>query len=86
VAGEVALEQSGGVAAALALGDPFGDVVLGRRIVLAAVKDDGVEGAIELVVAAAAEPLPCRLATGGGDGRHAGEAGEGGFGADASPM
>ena len=86
MAGEIALEQPSGVAAALAFGDPLRDVVLGRRVMLAAVKDDGVEGAIELVVAAAAEPLPCRLATGGGDGRHAGEAGEGGFGADASPM
>jgi hypothetical protein len=81
VAGEVALEQSGGVAAGLALGDPSSDVVLGGGVVLAAVQDDRVESAVELAVAAAAEPVPGRLAAGGGDRRDAGEAGEGGLGA-----
>jgi hypothetical protein len=47
VAGEVALEEACCVAACLAFGDSFGDVVLGRRVVLAAVEDDGVQGAVE---------------------------------------
>jgi hypothetical protein len=62
VAGEVALEQTGGLAPALPLGDPPGDVRLGCRIVLAAVQDDGVQGAVELAVAAAAESVPRCLA------------------------
>ena len=67
MAGEVALEEAGGVAAGFAFGDAAGDVVLGGGVVLAAVEDDGVEGAVELAVAAAAEPVPGRLAAGGGD-------------------
>jgi len=51
---QVALEQSGGVTAALAFGDASRDVVLGRCVVLAVVQDDGVDGAVELSVAAAA--------------------------------
>ncbi len=39
-----------------------------------------------LAIAAAAETVPLRLAAGGGDGCDAGEAGEGGFGADATAM
>jgi hypothetical protein len=58
VAGEVALEQPYGVASAFAFGDAAGDVVLRRGVVLASVEDDGVQGAVELAVAAAAEPLP----------------------------
>jgi hypothetical protein len=50
---------------------------------LAAVEDDGVECAVELAVAAAAESVSDRLAARGGQGRDAGEAGEGGLGADA---
>ena len=38
VAGEIALEEPGGIAAALPLGDPSCDVVLGRRVVLASVE------------------------------------------------
>ena len=60
VAGEVALEQTDGVACALAFADAAGDVVAGRGVVLAAVEDDGVEGAVELAVAAAAEAVACR--------------------------
>ena len=84
MAGEVALEEAGGVAVAFAFGDAAGDVVLGGGVVVAAVEDDGVEGAVELAVAAAAESVSGRLAAGGGDRRDAGESGEGGFGADAS--
>ena len=62
VAGEVALEEADGVAGALALGDATSDVVAGGGVVEAAVEDHGVEGAVELAVAAAAEPMPRRLA------------------------
>ncbi len=51
-----------GVAAGLAFGDAAGDVVAGGRVVLAAVEDDGVEGAVELAVAAAAEAVAGRVA------------------------
>ena len=44
------------------LRDAAGDVVARHRVVLAAVEDDGVEGAVELAVAAAAEPVSDRLA------------------------
>jgi hypothetical protein len=81
VVGGVALEQAGGVAAAVAVGDPAGDVVARRGVVLAAVRDVRVWGAVGLAVAAAAEPVPRRLSAGGGDWCDAGEAGEGGFGA-----
>ena len=67
---------------ALAFGEAAGDVVAGCGVVLAAVQDDRVQGAVELAVAAAAEAVPVRLAAGGGDGCDAGEAGEGGFGAE----
>ena len=62
MAGEVALEDPGCVACAFAFGDAAGDVVAGGGVVLAAVEDDGVEGAVELAVAAAAEAVPDRLA------------------------
>jgi hypothetical protein len=62
VACEVALEDAGRVAGRLAFGDAAGDVVAGRGVVLAAVQDHGVEGAVELTVAAAAESMPDRLA------------------------
>ena len=84
MAGEVALEQLGGVASAFAFGDAAGDVVLRCGVVLASVEDDGVERAVELPVAAAAEPMPSGLSARGGDRRDAGESCEGGFGADAS--
>ena len=58
MAGEVALEEAGGVAACLAFGDPLRDVVDGGGVVLAAVEDDRVEGAVELSVTAAAESVP----------------------------
>jgi hypothetical protein len=83
VASEVALEDAGGVACAFALCNAASDVVACRRVVLAAVEDDGVQGAVELAVAAAAEAVADRLAARGGQWCDAGEAGEGGFGADA---
>jgi len=86
VAGEVALEQSCGFAAALAVGDATGDVGLRGRVVLAAVEHDRVERTVELAITAAAESVSVRLSAGGGDRCDAGEAGEGGFGADASSM
>ena len=69
--------------AAFAFGDAAGDVVAGGGVVLAAVEDDGVEGAVELAVAAAAEPVACGEAAGGGEWCDAGESCEGGFGVDA---
>ena len=82
MAGEVALEEAGGFAAGFAFCDASGDVVAGRWVVLAAVEGDGVEGAVELAVAAAAETVASGLAAGGGDRRNAGEAGEAGFRAE----
>ena len=79
---EVALEQPDGLTAALAFGDSACDVGLRRRVVLASVQDDGVQCAVELAVAAAAEAVTGRLAAGGGDRCDAGESCEGGFGAD----
>jgi len=61
VAGEVALEQAHGITGRFAFGDASRDVVLRRRVVLAAVEDDGVQGTVELAVAAAAEALTDRL-------------------------
>jgi hypothetical protein len=57
VACEVALEQPCRFAAAFSFGDAACDVVPGGRVVLAAVEDDGVEGAVELAVAAAAQTV-----------------------------
>jgi hypothetical protein len=84
VSAEVALEQAGGVAAGFAFGDLACDVGLGGWVVLAAVQDDGVEGAVELAVATAAESVADGLAAVGWEWGDAGEAGEGGFGADAA--
>ena len=53
---------------------------------MAAVQDDGVQRTVELAVAAAAEPVPDRLTTGGGKRCDAGEASERGFGAEAIAM
>ncbi len=53
MAGEVALEQPGGVAAALAFGDPSRDVVPGRGVVLAAVQNDRVQCRLSCPVAGA---------------------------------
>jgi hypothetical protein len=61
--GEVALEQPGGLASALALGEASGDVVAGSRVVLAAVPARSC-AAVELAVAAAAEPMSCRMGMG----------------------
>jgi hypothetical protein len=83
VAGEVALQRAGCVAGWFAFAEAAGDVVAGCWVVLAAVGDDGVEGAVELAVAAAAEPVSLCVAAGGGDGCDAGEAGEAGFGSGA---
>jgi hypothetical protein len=80
VAGEVALEEAGRVAAALALADSAGDVVAGAWVVLAPVEDDGVECPVELAVTSAAEPVACGEAARGGERRDPGESGEGGFG------
>jgi hypothetical protein len=77
VAGEVALEQSCGFAAALAFGDASFDVGLGRGVVLSSLQDDRVEGAVELTIAAATESVSDRLPARGGHGCDAGETREG---------
>jgi hypothetical protein len=79
---EVALEEADRVASGLAFADAAGDVVAGGGVVLAAVEDDGVEGAVELAVAAAAEAVAGGDAAGGWKWRDAGEPGEGGLGRD----
>jgi hypothetical protein len=61
VAGEVALEDARCFAGCFAFCDASRDVVAGRWVVLATVQDDGVQGAIELAVAAAAESMADRL-------------------------
>jgi hypothetical protein len=55
-------------------------------VVLAAVEHDRVQGAVELAIAAAAEPVPGGLAAGGGDRGDAGEACEAGFGAQSASV
>jgi hypothetical protein len=65
VAGEVALEDAGCFAGRLAFRDTACDVAASRDVVLATMKDDGVQGAVELSVAAAAEAVADRLAAGG---------------------
>ena len=62
MAGEVALEEPDGVSAGFAFGDAPFDVGAGRGVVETPVEDDGVECSVELSVAAAAEPVPGRLA------------------------
>jgi hypothetical protein len=84
VAGEVALEQAGGFAAALALGDASLDVGPRHGIVLTSVQHDRVHGAVQLAIAAAAESMPDGLTARGGDRRDAGKACECGFGANAA--
>ena len=79
VAGEVALEAAGGLAAALSFLDSALDVVDGWSVHSASGEDDLVEGAVELSVAAAVEPVADRLAGGGRDRGGAGEPGEGGL-------
>ncbi len=55
-------------------------------VVLTSVQHHGVQRAVELSVAAAVQPVPLCLAARGGDRRDTGEAGEGGFVADAATM
>jgi hypothetical protein len=61
------------------LGSRSSPLLLG---LLAEVEDDGVEGAVELAVAAAAETVVDRLAARGGQRCDAGESCEGRFGTD----
>ena len=77
MAGELTLEDPGGVASAFAFGNAAGDVVAGGGVVVSAVEDDGVEGAVELAVAAAAQAVSGCVSARGGDGGGAGESGEG---------
>ena len=81
----MALEEACCVAAGFAFGDAPFDVVAGCAIVLAAVEDGGVEGAVELAVAAAAESMSRRFAR-CWDRCDAGEPCEAGFGAQTSAV
>src|SRR5438477_5087836 len=79
VAGEVAFEAAGGLAAALSFAGSTLDVVDGRSVCSASGEDDLVEGPVELSVAVAVESVADRLARRGGDWGGAGELGEGGL-------
>jgi len=86
VAGEVALEAAGGLAAALSFSKAALDVVDGRSVHSASGEDDLVESAVELPVTAAVEPVADPLARGGGDWGGAGEPGEGGLAGEAAAV
>ena len=83
VAGEVALQEACGFSTGFAFGDATVDVLPGLGVVLAAVEDDGVEGPVELAVAAAAEAVAVGESARGGERCDAGEPCEGCFRADA---
>src|SRR6266568_3178233 len=76
VAGEVAFEAAGGLAAALSFAGSTLDVVDGRSVCSASGNDDLVECSVELSVAAAVEAVADRLAGGCRDRGDAGEPGE----------
>src|SRR5438552_18428573 len=76
VAGEVAFEAAGGLAAALSFAGSTLDVVDGGSVCTASSNDDLVECSVELSVAAAVESVADRLAGRGGDRGGAGELGE----------
>src|SRR5579862_955101 len=84
VAGEVAFEAADGFACGLAFAGSAGDVVAGGLVDAAAVDQDGVEGLVELAVAAAVEAVAVVQSARGGDRGGAGEACEGGFVAEAA--
>ena len=78
-AGEVALEAAGGLVAALPFAEAALDEVDGWSVHATSGEDDLVEGAVELSVAAAVEPVADRLSGGGRNRGGAREPGEGGF-------
>jgi hypothetical protein len=84
VAGEEAFEAADGFAEGFAFADSPVDVGVCGLVAFAAVDDDGVEGSVELAVAAAVEAVADGLAGAGGYRWGAGEAGEGGLGVEAS--
>src|SRR5438477_9536471 len=67
VAGEVAFEAAGGLAAALCFAGSTFDVVDGRSVCSASGEDDLVACSVELSVAVAVESVADRLAGRGGD-------------------
>ena len=86
VAGEVALEAAGGLAAALSFSDSMLDVVDGRSVCSASGDDDLVECAVELSVAATVEPVADRLPGRGRDWGDTGEPGECGLAGQAAAV
>ena len=79
VPGEVALEATRRLPAALSFAHSAFDVVDGRLVDSASGEDDLMQGAVELSVATAVESVADGLAGGGGDRGGAGEPGEGGL-------
>ena len=75
-----------GVTPALAFGRATGHVGAGVGIGAQAHQQDGVQGAVELAVAAAVEPVAGHLPGGGGDGVGAGQGGKGCLGAEPAGM
>lgn len=73
---EVTHEVSAGFSGALAFGSLAGQIGLGERMPAGLRARDGVEGAVELAVAALVESVPLSGAAGGRHGRHAGAHGE----------
>jgi len=84
--GEDAFQASAEVAVGLALGGSSGFVFSGFRMASEAGDSDGVQGPVEVAVTHPAEPVPGALSAAGLQGGDAGQAGEGGFVADASVM
>jgi hypothetical protein len=84
VAGEVALDAAADFPVGLAFGTAVLDVGDGRWVAAHAGDGDGVDGAVELAVAEAVEPVAVGAAGGDRDGRGAGEHAEGGFAVNAS--
>ena len=82
--GEVALEQADCFAAGFAAADAFGDECRGVWIGAGEAECDGVEGAVEVAVAAAVEPVSVCLAAACGDRGDAGQAGEPGLMAESA--
>ena len=80
--GDGSLEAAFDLAGGFALGLPSGCVGLGGLVDAEPAQGNGVQGPVELAVAGAVEPVASHGAAAGGDGRRAGERGEGRFGAD----
>ena len=79
LAGDVALEDAADVAVGFAFGAAAGEVGMGAGAAAHPGERDGVQGVVEVPVAAAVEAVADGFAAAGGDGVDAGEGGEGGL-------